>query len=426
VALSLGAWVLLARPGGFRSLAAGFAVGSACWLREELALMVPAVACASLLCGRRSSDVVALASGAALPVAGLLALNERLYGSLLGPHIHGNLGPGVGASLTGSALAAGDVTASLTQAGRQLASLWAGLGQTPAEATLLVLAAIGAFAIGWIGTPRGRGSSGLAWLLTAVGLGAWLLGFASVLRAERPFLALVLYNGLLVQMPMFAVAGLGLAIVRRVPGYESLRLGTLAGLLFLLLSTGLGLALFSAVGFGVHWGPRPILPVLPAVAALFLAAARGDPVAARAGFALPRAAAISLMAAGVLSSVHATWFLAQQKTEGEFVQNRILARPQDVVVTVNPLLTQHLPPLWHRKRMLLVQSNTELVHLARQLARHEVRDVLLLLPPATPVVDRIEGIRCRPAGQHRGRRLHYHDLDLQECEIGARARPRKR
>jgi hypothetical protein len=270
-----------------------------------------------------------------------------------------------------------------------------------------------------------RALRALPGLLGVVGLGAWLLGFSRVLRAASPLSELVLYNGLLLQMPLVAASGLGLARVVRDPATAPLRVGAIAGLLFLPLAIASGLALALAFGFGVHWGPRQILPGLPALAALFLVAARGDPSGPGAAFALPRVATVSLIAAGVLSSAQATWLLAQQKAEGAFLQNRILARPADVVVTTNPLLAAHLAPLWHRKQMLLVQTEGQLTQLAGRLASHEVREFLLLLPPSSPVTAGIRGIRCRPGGQHRGSRVHYHDLDLQECEITSRRTTRE-
>jgi hypothetical protein len=435
VALSLASWVVLSRPGVRRALAAGILIGAACWLREELVLMGVALACASLLCWRRLSIPAALAVGAAVPIAGLLAFNAHVYGDPLGPHFTVNLAGGAGAG--------GLNAAAREHLTRQLQSLLAGLGESPTEAKALAWTTLGAFAIGWAAGRRraglrapalpnsarlrlaARALRALPWLLSAVGLGAWLLGFSSVLRAESPLSELVLYNGLLVQMPLVAASGLGLSRVWRDPATVPLRVGAVAGLLFLPLAIASGLTLALAFGFGVHWGPRQILPGLPALAALFLVAARDDPSVPRAAFALPRVATISLIAAGLLSSAQATWLLAQQKAEGTFLQNRILARPADVVVTTNPLLAQHLAPLWQRKRMLLVQTDTQLAQLVRHLASHEIRELLLLLPPSSPVLAGIPGIRCRRAGEHRGSRVHYHDLDLQECEVTPRTTARE-
>ncbi len=374
--------------------------------------MGASLACACYLCWRRLSVPAALAAGAAVPIAGLLAFNAHVYGDPLGPHITLNLAGGAGAG--------GLNAAARGHLARQLHSILAGIGETPTEAGVLTLTTLGAFAVGWAAGRRRTGLRALPWLLSAVGLGAWLLGFASVLRAESPLSALVLYNGLLVQMPLVAASGLGLARVWRDPAFAPLRVGAVAGLLFLPLAIASGLSLSSAFGFGVHWGPRQILPGLPALAMLFFVAARGDPRVSRAAFSLPRVATLSLIAAGVLSSAQATWLLAQQKIEGEFLQNRILARPSDVVVTTNPLLAQHLAPLWHRKRLLLLQTEAQLTQLAGRLASHEIHEFVLLVPPSSPVVTGIPGIRCRPAGRHRGSRVHYHDLDLQECDVTSR------
>ena len=420
VALSLAAWLVLSRPSVGRALGAGFAIGAGCWLREELVLMGVSLACACLLCRstlscrRRLSVPAALVAGAAVPIAGLLAFNVHVYGDPLGPHVSVNLAG------TGALNSVG-----LAQRARQLSSILAGLGESPAEATLLTMATLGSFAVGWVVGHRRAGLHAVPWLLSAVGLGAWLLGIASTGRAESPLSALVLYNGLLVQMPLVAVSGLGLARVWRDPAYVPLRVGALAGLLFLLLAIASGMVLYSTFGFGVHWGPRQLLPGLPALVVLFLAAARGDTRLPPTASSFPRVATLGLIAAGVLSSAQATWLLAHQKIEGEFLQNRILARPSDVVVTTNPLLTQHLAPLWHRKRMLLVQTESQLTQLAGQLADHGVREFVLLVPPSSPVVSGVSGIRCRPAGRQRGSRVHYHDLDLQECDVSSRTPARE-
>ncbi len=427
VALGLAACLLLSRPSVGRALGAGFAIGVGCWLREELVLMGVSLACACLLCWstlsrrRRLSLLAALAAGAAVPIAGLLVFNVHVYGDPLGPHFTLNLTGGAGLNATERALLAS-----------QFASILAGMGESPTEATMLTLTALGALVIGGVAGRRGGGPPVVPWILSAIGLGVWLLGFASVRRAESPLSALVLYNGLLVQMPLVAASGLGLARVWRDPRYARLRVGAVAGLLFLVLAIAAGLGLSSrfgigtsAFGFGVHWGPRQLLPGLPALVVLFLVAARGDPSLPPTASSFPRVATLGLIAAGVLSSAQATWLLAQQKIEGEILQNRILARPSDVVVTTNPLLTQHLAPLWHRKRMLLVQTESQLTQLAGRLADHGVGEFVLLAPPSSPVVSGVSGIRCRPAGRQRGSRVHYHDLDLQECDVSSRTPARE-
>ena len=61
VALSLGAWLLLAHPSASRAFAAGLCIGIACWFREELVLMGIATGIA-ILCrfGRYTSSPLAL------------------------------------------------------------------------------------------------------------------------------------------------------------------------------------------------------------------------------------------------------------------------------------------------------------------------------------------------------------------------------
>jgi hypothetical protein len=406
VALCLGAWAVLTRPSWPRLLCAGFLIGSATWFREELALMGLALACACYLSWRRVAALAVFAGGAIPPLAGLAAFNWAAYGNLTGPHI------------TLDAVAALE---SFTQdapmlIGRQLGSLLIGVGSNGTEVTLLLATAIGVPLAGWLATWVGRRVRLATGLVLGAGLGTWILGFAHMLSADRPFSELIHYNGLMVQMPMFCAAGIGLLCVWRDRDYARLKIGVTAGSLFLLLVTASSLA--SQRGFGIHWGPRVLLPALPAIVALFVAAARseGDGVGARVLWA-------SLVAAGLLSSAHAIWFLAQQKTEGERVQETILTLPRRFVVTSHPFLAQQLAALWDQKPMLLVadEDRQTLQRLAGQLRRTGAHGFVYMAPPSAPILDGIEGVHCELRAQHRGRHLHYLDMDLQVCGFRARS-----
>ena len=98
VALCLSAWVLLDRDSPARLFAAGWLLASACWLREEIALMGVAVAIASWLQWRRPGVLLWLAAGAALPALTLLGVNEWLYDAPLGAHLAASRGAGAESS----------------------------------------------------------------------------------------------------------------------------------------------------------------------------------------------------------------------------------------------------------------------------------------------------------------------------------------
>jgi hypothetical protein len=305
---------------------------------------------------------------------------------------------------------------------RQVVALFGGYGATFGQAAVLALPTLASAVLGWIVCVRNRAAPAAAWLVVILGLAPWLFAFATIAAATRPLFPLVMYNGLMITLPMFCLSGIGLARLRRDPETARLRVGFAAGLLFLLCMPLGGVAIQDVFGLGVHWGPRMLLPALPAVVGLAVVAARQPTEGGeREGFRLPRAAWGALIAAGLLSSVLSTWLLAQQKRDAEHLQQELLARPQSIVLTSHELLPQHLAWLWNRKQFLLVQSDETTRRIVRNMARQGIRDFLFIVPPGTLEIDRIRGVRCRHTSRHRGRHLHYLDVDIQTCEIRARS-----
>jgi hypothetical protein len=175
---------------------------------------------------------------------------------------------------------------------------------------------------------------------------------------------------------------------------------------------------------GGHWGPRMLLPAMPALVALGIAALRSGLGAARGPLrTLTAATAIALALACLASSGVATWLLDRQKREVRELQTAILSAPQQVVVTNYPALGQQLAAIWGRKPMLLVGG--ESVGRVLAAARRNGLEEFLFLhrPPTGRSLGRIPGAHCSLAGQHRGRYAPVvFDLDLQSCTTLPRAR----
>jgi hypothetical protein len=228
-------------------------------------------------------------------------------------------------------------------------------------------------------------------------------------------------------MPMLCLTGIGLRRVWERPEYAGIRIGAMAGAAFLALALALGVASDSGFGvqanFGVHWGPRVLLPAMPALAALAMAAARIEargPAPRRVHAS--RLAWALLVVAGLLSSAHAAWFLGQQKLESQRLQSALTALPPRFAVTVVPMLAQQLSRVWSEKPMLLVQDPHSFQQLLHTMPRRGVREFLFIAPASARRLTEIQGLDCRVAEAHRGRHLHYLDLEIQRCAFRARGR----
>jgi hypothetical protein len=417
VALGLGSWMLASRDAPARLFAAGLLAGLACWLREELALLGIALAAACLVQTRRPAALLWLAAGAVVPAGSLLLANELAYGTPLGVHLLASGGLGGSAS--------GMPEVGTVPPARILVSLLAGFGGGDLEAALLGAAALAPLPIGWVAARRVRGVAPALFAVTAAGLAAWLIGGARMFGAARPLGELVRYNGLLVQMPMFCLAGIGLQRVWSRPEYGGIRVGVLAGVLFLVFAAAIGVTGGSSygvqAGFGVHWGPRVLLPSFPALVALAMAAVRrGEGPTPRLFAVVSPIASAALLAAGLLSSAHAVWFLAEQKADARSFQAAVRALAPRHVLTTHPLLAQHVSALWREKPMLLARDPRSLTRAVGNLRAGGVREFLFVVPSGAPLLSGVEALDCRLAKRHGGPHLHYFDLDIQRCAFAQR------
>jgi hypothetical protein len=398
-ALALGAFLLLAMSRPLAWCAAGALIGVACWLREEMALMALSVALAALLARASLRQVTAFAAGAAAPLAALALFNQAFYGDPRGGHVAANLAGGV---------FAGRVVADRFGA---LPGLLGGFGHSAGERWAFTLLALALPLTGALAPRRLRESSWLPLALAAAGLAAWGVAAARMLAGPSRLAALVQHNGLLLQWPMLALAGLGIARIWRDPDWSALRIGVGAGLFYaaflltagILLPSGFG----AQVGVGVHWGPRVLLPAIPALVVLAAAGAQGRRPAARLAWG-------ALLLAGVASSALSVWFLAQQKLEAARFGERLRAEAHRVVLTTNPFLGQQLAPLWQQKAFLLALDPGSLRGAAQAIQRAG-EPGFVLIAPAGALSGALPGLACSPAFEHRGRYLDYFDLDAVRC-----------
>lgn len=400
VAGVLAALLCLRSPGRKHAFAAGVAIGLATWLREELALMGLALVMVEHLRLRDARRTLALVLGGGLAAAALAAFNLGIYGSVWGAH-----------------LLALDTQRALAGTARQdllprIVALLVGWGSRDAWVTPLAAVAVSVLALGVWAEWRRPGS---ALALASAGIvGLACSGLALYRIAEGPPLpGLVSHNGLLSQVPLASVAGVGMLRLLRCERLEPLRSGVAAGLLFLVAASVLGLATQLVFGMGTHVGPRKLLPALPALGALTAAGLLAAPPAQRTA----NAVAALLTVAGLASSATAGYLLLHQKAEAAALQDAILARPEPFVLSGDATFPMGLIGLWSEKPTLHTPELGPLRDVVASMRSRGIRRFLALASQATDVSEPAVGVRCRTIGVYRGGVVGYWDTDLLTCRV---------
>ena len=382
----------------------------ACWFRAELALMGMALAIVLFLERRRFSEVAALAAGA-LPMAVILLLfHLSVYGELLGPHVGGNVG----------------VTAATAEAGagvllRRVGSLLVAHAGSEARFFGMLAALLIALVGGAVATRRGYDSLAV-FVAVGIGAAATLQGALHVANASIPFFALPYYNGLLVQVPWFALAGVGIVRLWRDEALRTLRFPVSVGLVFPLVAIPFRV-LLTDFFTGGNWGPRMLTPAIPSLLLLAWAALWAD---ARRPHAALAAALLLLAALG--STGVSGWLLNRQKLEVEQLETLLLEAPQPVIVTDHRGLGQQLPGLWGQKALLLVDASTLSRTLGVARARGLDRFLLLRRPVQGSSAERVPGADCKRQASYRGTHSPVvFDLERLDCRMRRplRARPKR-
>jgi hypothetical protein len=400
VALPLASVALLSREKGGGALLAGLLAGSACWYREELVFMLPALSIACVLCDRTWRDVAWLALGAAIPGAGLLCFNTFLYGHPLGVHVHYNV----------------HASPPLSEMLRDFGALVSGSGASSTEGALLATGAGAAIALAVLVLRDDRRLPIAVATATALGIAAWLRGTTAISGAAVPFVEMMHFNGFAVQLPLVCLAGIGFARIRRAPEYSGLRIGVLTGIAFLAFAMPFRVA-FSDFSSGGHWGPRMLLPAAPALVALALAAVDAPAGTSTRNRRLLLGALVTLIAAGLVSSALSIRLLNDQKRESRALSQRISAVDAQVVVTNFPALSQQLPELWHERPLLLVEGPAAFAEVAHSLQQAGIDEFLFVQGAYRPLARRRDS-HCLPAGRHRGRHVaRVFDVDLLRCQL---------
>jgi hypothetical protein len=233
-------------------------------------------------------------------------------------------------------------------------------------------------------------------------------------------LQLTSYNGLMIQLPMFCLSIIGAAAVCRDSANAHLRLGAGAGLLFLAFEVASRGA--TRIFTGGQWGPRELLPALPAIVAIAAAAVRGEALSEEASAQvsgkksqrdrLLRLGGMALVSAGLLSTVISIWLLGQQKKEAGRLQELIRSAPAEAILTTKPVMTPHLAAIWGDRPTLFIEDGSAHQEVIESLRAHSIKKYLFVASPGAPVLP-----GCRRWARLRGRHVHYSDSNLFVCHL---------
>jgi hypothetical protein len=333
--------------------AAGALLATGFWIRTEMYLLAVAAGVGWLAAaGRvRATGLIALGFGAVGPSACLWILNTRFYGSPLGwkgqdlvasrmtgvAHAaSGGLGGWVGERL-GNAyylLASPDFYAFNPRA------VGVGVGLTLALVLAGVLIRMGV---------RDRSGRVIA-AGTLVGVGTTVM-----ILAGRTTV-----SGLLPAAPLVVLALL------RGPGSAWDR--------FLWVTTILFSAAVIATGThgGLQWGPRYLLPILPALVWLVASALTQSRAVAPQSWPALRIAAAALLVASMLVQAAGVDQVVQATNTNARINAWIRGVPADIVVTPLEWLTLGAGPVYFEKRLMLVHTPAEFKTLVEHLSARRV------------------------------------------------------
>ena len=360
VLLSAGALAILgaeaAAPRPLQSTAAaaaGALLATGFWIRSEMYLLAVAAGVGWLVAAprARAQGLIALACGAAVPSACLWILNTHLVGSPLG--------------WKGQDLVATRVSGAVHAA----SGGWGGwVGEKLGNAYYL-LASPNFYAFNPPAVAAGA-AAGLALLLAGVLIRA---------GAGRRFIPAIVSGAVVGTATVVWIAAGRTMVSGLLPAAPFVVLALLRGTgspweRFLWVTAALFGAAVVATGThgGLQWGPRYLLPILPALvwlAASGLARAR---TAAPQSWPAIRAAAAALLVASMLVQASGVDQVFQATALNARTNRWLLGIPAGIVVTPLEWLTMGAGPVYFEKRLMLVRSPGEFRALVEQLSARRV------------------------------------------------------
>jgi hypothetical protein len=339
----------------WRMTAAGALLGMGFWLRNEVYLLVVAVAAAWLYAVPRARirGALLLACGAAVPALGLWALNTHLIGSPFGWKGNDLIATRVGgaASLaSGGAHAAVWLGEKMGNAYYQLASpdYYAFNPSAVAAGLAMTVALLLSGGLLRMGVRRQSRGMLVAGAIAGVGTGLLILSSRTVV------------SGLLPAAPIVALAFL----TSPVAPWERLLWGASAVFCAEVIVTG--------THGGMQWGPRYLLPILPPLIWLAAAAVARARAAAPSLWPSLRLAAATLAAVSLLLQAAGVDQVVQASARNARINGWLRGVSAQIIITPLEWLTLGAGGVYFEKDLMLVQTQEALSVLVQHLAQQHV------------------------------------------------------
>ncbi|MDR5710372.1 MAG: hypothetical protein QN172_06635 [Armatimonadota bacterium] len=330
---------------------AGFLVGLGFWLRNEMYVLAAAVLVGWLFLGApRVWGAFTLGTGMIAAGVPLWAWNTSLFGHPLG--------------YKGASLAASRAEAVATAVGGGWE--W---GMQRLLVAYYQLVNTDFYGLTWRHLQTSLGA-------TAAFLGAaFLLGLGVRRRSER----LVALGGLLAVASILLVAARRSAVSGLLPAFPALLLAFLPGrrerwegfLWVTCLVFTVGVVVTGTRG-GVQWGPRYLLPVLPALTWLAFACVDRCRISRPEVWPAVRGISAALVGAGVLVQASGVDQLEQWTARNRAGMEGLRGAPAEVVVTSFEWIALLAGPVYFEKQLMLVQTPEDLRALVHRFAALQI------------------------------------------------------
>lgn len=324
---------------------AGLILGLSIWARTELYVMAVVVPIAYfLLSDRQRRRVLALAMGILLGLVPLWIFQSRVYGSALGPHVGHFASLGEALPVTTNRLAI--VYYTLLDA-----------HTNPLLTFLFIMAFVAATII--LGSPKLRRNTPLLGTCVAILVVTTLLNLCGA-WSGRPI------GGLLATAPFlaFSFAALWYRQSRRT---DRLMMYVFAGYIALV-------CLATPVDPGLQWGPRFLLPALPAGAVLALSKCRTlakEHSGSRTGIALT-ASLLALLGVSLLCQVSGLRVMSIIKERDRQLIADTAALDSQYVVSDEYGYAQYVAPLFYEKQFFYVRTQEDYQSLVEVFVRNDI------------------------------------------------------